>query len=105
MVALANAEKYGTGAVINPDGNVSDGEFEIVVVRKINVFEIFKAVTARKSFDPKKIEVFRTKNVALNFQQKAHFQIDGEYRGKTAALKARVLPGVVRIMLPIGNLQ
>ena len=32
MVALANAEKYGTGAVINPHGDVADGEFEIVVV-------------------------------------------------------------------------
>jgi diacylglycerol kinase (ATP) len=100
MVAIANAEKYGTGAVINPDGKVADGSFEIVVVRKINVVEIFKAVTAHKTFDPKKIEVFRTKNVVLNFQQKAPFQVDGEYQGKIASLKARILPGIVNIMLP-----
>ena len=100
MVALANAEKYGTGAVINPEGDVSDGAFEVVIVRKINVVEVFKAVTARRKFDSKKIEVFRTKNATINFQQKAHFQVDGEYVGKIASLHARVVPGVVNIMLP-----
>jgi YegS/Rv2252/BmrU family lipid kinase len=107
MVALANAEKYGTGAVINPNGDVMDGVFEIVVVRKINVVHIFKSVMAHKTFDPQKIEVFQTKNVELTFQQKAHFQIDGEYMGKIATLKARILPKIVRVMLPkaIGNKQ
>ena len=100
MVALANAEKYGTGAVINPHGDVADGEFEIVVVRKINVGQVFKAVTARKNFNPKHVEVFRTKNVVLTFQQKAPFQVDGEYQGKIASLKARMLPGIVNLMLP-----
>ncbi|HEY0040635.1 MAG TPA: YegS/Rv2252/BmrU family lipid kinase [Flavisolibacter sp.] len=100
MVALANAEMYGTGAVINPGGDVSDGEFEIVVVRKIHLIEIFKAVTARKSFNPKRIEVFRTKNVTLTFQQRAPFQVDGEYLGRIASLKARILPGIVNVMLP-----
>ncbi len=100
MVVLANAEKYGTGAVINPGGKVDDGAFEVVVVRHINLIEIFKAVTARKNFDSKHVEVFRTKTASLTFQQKAHFQIDGEYSGKTAAVKARVLPGIVTVMLP-----
>lgn len=100
MVAIANAEMYGTGAVINPNGDVADGKFEIVVVRKIHLFEIFKAVTARKNFNPKRIEVFRTKNVTLTLQQKAPFQVDGEYMGKIASLKARILPGIVKIMLP-----
>ena len=100
MVAIANAAKYGTGAVINPEGDVHDGHFEIVVVRKIHLFEIFKAVTSRRRFNPKRIEVFRTKNVKLFFQQKAPFQVDGEYQGKTASVQARILPGVVKIMLP-----
>ena len=100
MVALANAEKYGTGAVINPGGNVADGEFEIVVVRKIKLLEIWKAVTARQNFDPKNIELFRTKKVVVTFQQKVPFQVDGEYRGKTAKIEARILSGIVNVMLP-----
>ena len=100
MVVLANAEKYGTGAVINPDGNVSDGKFEVVVVRKLHLLTIVKAVLARKRFDPERIEVFRTKKVVLRFQQKAPFQIDGEFRGKVAFLEARILPGIVNVLLP-----
>lgn len=103
MVVLANAEKYGTGAVINPDGDVADGMFEIVVVRKLHLSEIFKAVTARKGFHPKRIEIFRTKTAAIRFQQKAPFQIDGEYQGKIAALKAQILPGIVAVILPKNN--
>jgi YegS/Rv2252/BmrU family lipid kinase len=103
MVVLANAEKYGTGAVINPHGNVADGAFEVVVVRKLHVAEIIKAVMARKTFRPERIEVFHTKNVFLQFQQKAPFQIDGEYRGKIASLQARILPGIVNVLLPAAS--
>ncbi|WP_121355325.1 diacylglycerol/lipid kinase family protein [Flavisolibacter nicotianae] len=101
MVVLANAEKYGTGAVINPDGNVSDGEFEVVVVRKLHVVEIIKAVMARKYFHPDRIEVFRTKNAKLQFQQSYPFQVDGEYRGKIASLQARIIPGIVNVLCPV----
>lgn len=100
MVVLANAEKYGTGAVINPNGDISDGAFEVVVVRKLHVVEIIKAVMARKYFHPDRIEVFRTKNAELQFQQKYPFQIDGEYRGKIASLQARILPGIVSVLCP-----
>ena len=42
MVVIANASKYGTGALINPEGNLHDGLFEIVVVRRIAFFSILK---------------------------------------------------------------
>jgi diacylglycerol kinase family enzyme len=100
MVVLANAEQYGTGAVINPDGDVSDGCFEVVVVRRLHLVSIVKAVFRRKTFNPKKIEVIRTKTAVLRFQQRAPFQVDGEYVGKIASLNARVLPGIVNIILP-----
>lgn len=100
MVAVANARKYGTGANINPEGNVSDGKFEIVVVRKLNLKEILKAIFTDLSFHPQKIEVIRTANMEMSLHRKAHFQIDGEYMGKVTAVKARILPGILKVMLP-----
>ena len=100
MVALANARKYGTGANINPDGHVSDGRFEVVVVRRINVFEIIKSIFTDKSFHPERIEVFSTTNLQLTLKRKAYFQIDGEFKGKVTRLHARILPGMVLVMLP-----
>jgi YegS/Rv2252/BmrU family lipid kinase len=100
MVVLANARKYGTGANINPDGDVADGYFEIVVVRKLNLIEVVKAIFTDRSFHPRRIEVFKTKAAELAIHTKAHFQIDGEYFGKTRLIQARVLPQVLYIMQP-----
>jgi diacylglycerol kinase family enzyme len=99
MVALANARKYGTGANINPEGNVADGKFEVVVVRRLNVFEILKAIFTNKSFDPQNIEVFSTMNLDLQTRHKAHFQVDGEYLGKITTVKARILPQILNVMV------
>jgi len=97
---LANAEKYGTGAVINPNGDVSDGRFEVVVVRKLHPVDIVKAVLARKTFESERIEVLRTKQVQIQFRKSYPFQVDGEYQGKIASLEAKILPGVVQALLP-----
>ena len=101
MVALANARKYGTGATINPDGNVADGRFEAVVVRKLNVFEILKSIFTDRSFHPGRIEVFSTQNLELSIRQRAYFQIDGEYMGKTRNIKASILPQTISVMVPL----
>lgn len=100
MIALANARKYGTGANINPDGRVDDGRFEVVVVRRINLLEICKAIFTDRSFHPQKIEVFSTRSLDLTLQRRMHFQVDGEYRGKTSRVQARILPGVLNLMVP-----
>ena len=100
MVAIANARKYGTGANINPGGDVADGIFEVVVVRKLNLAEIGKAIFTDRTFHPKKIEVFATKNLKLNVHRKAYFQIDGEFVGKVTSVSARILPKIITVMLP-----
>jgi len=101
MVVIANAQTYGTGAIINPEGSVDDGKFEIVVVRKLNILELLKMLITHKPFDPSRIEVFSTKNVEMSTRRKAYFQVDGEYIGKTKSVKAQILPRIVNVMLPI----
>ncbi len=103
MVVIANAKTYGTGAIINPDGLVDDGFFEIIVVRKLNVIELFKMLVTHQPFDPSCIEVFKTKNVEMVTRRKTYFQVDGEYRGKVNSVKARILPQIVNMVLPAGD--
>ena len=100
MVTIANARKYGTGANINPEGDVADGYFEVVVVRKLNLLEISKAIFTEKSFHPSRIEVFKTKKLHLSLLHKAFFQVDGEYRGKIKELTASIVPNALKIMHP-----
>lgn len=100
MVVLANARKYGTGANINPDGDVCDGFFEIVVVRKLNLIEVFKGIFTDKSFHPRRIEVFRTRKARLSSLYRTYFQVDGEFRGKIRDLEAAIEPGCLQVMVP-----
>lgn len=35
MEVLANASKYGTGAVVDPEGSLDDGLFEVIVMKRV----------------------------------------------------------------------
>lgn len=100
MIVLANATKYGTGARINPEGILDDGLFEIVVIKKLALSEIFKMMISHKPYDPKKTELFKTSGVKVQSKRKVHFQVDGEYLGKIHTIEANILPGAITMVLP-----
>ncbi|AQG80429.1 diacylglycerol/lipid kinase family protein [Spirosoma montaniterrae] len=100
MVVLANARMYGTGAVINPDGDLSDGQFEVVVFRRLSVWEIIKLFWRYKPFNAKHIEIFPATSITVSTRRKAYFQVDGEYRGRVGEVNARVLPGALQVLMP-----
>lgn len=99
MVVLANASKYGTGAIINPDGNVYDGLFEVVIIRQIGIVTLLKVWFRPRSLDPKKIEVIQAKAVHIKTHRKVHFQVDGEYIGRVNTVDAEILPGRLNILI------
>lgn len=101
MVVVANASMYGTGATINPDGDVADGKFEAVVVRRLNLWELGKLLITHKPFDPDKVEIFSTKNLEISARHSAYFQVDGEYRGRVRQLKAAIMPACIEVMVPV----
>jgi len=100
MVVLANASKYGTGALINPEGDLYDGVFEVVVVRKLALSEFLKMFFKFRRLNPKKVEIFHAQSVSINTSHKVHFQVDGEYKGKINHLRAKVRPGVLKLLIP-----
>lgn len=103
MIVLANASRYGTGAVINPEGKLNDGFFEVVVIRKISIGELFKMMVSHKPYDPSKTELFKTRSVSVQSRHSAHFQVDGEYLGKVHSLEAAIEPHVLSIIVPVEN--
>lgn len=100
MVVLANASKYGTGAVINPEGVLDDGYFEVVIIRKLAISELIKMLFKPQPFNPTKIETFHATNISIETHRRVHFQIDGEYKGKTNHVKAEILPKYINLILP-----
>ena len=100
MVVLANARKYGTGGNINPEGSLTDGFFEVVILRKLNLIEMFKALLTEKAFDPDKIEVIKTTKAHIHTLRRHYFQIDGEYKGRVREVRAQILPQALYIVVP-----
>lgn len=100
MVVLANATKYGTGAVINPGGSLYDGLFEVIIIRKFSIGEIFKMFVKFLPLNPRKTEIISATSVVINTYGKAHFQVDGEYLGKVRQVEAVIIPGQLNLIVP-----
>jgi YegS/Rv2252/BmrU family lipid kinase len=100
MIVLANASKYGTGATINPDGELDDGRFEVVVVRRLNFWELLKLLITHKPFHEDKVEIFSTTKLELTTLKKSYFQVDGEYIGRVKSLRAQIMPKCLRLIVP-----
>jgi diacylglycerol kinase (ATP) len=100
MVLFANASKYGTGATINHEGSLTDGYFEVVVVKKIGPAEIWNMFFGKKGFDPAHIEVHQAKSVEVDTTRPSHFQVDGEYLGKMMKIRAVVLDKKLEVFVP-----
>ena len=101
MIVIANARKYGTGAVINPDAVTDDGVFELVVVRRIALSEFIKLFWSYKSFNPRSVEIFETTKVEILSKRGVRFQIDGEYKGKVTKIQAEIVPGAFNVLVPV----
>lgn len=100
MVVIANARMYGTGAIINPEGELADGAFEVIILRTLSFWEILKMFWRYQPFDPKKIHIFPATSVKIQTRRRAYFQVDGEYKGKVKEVEARIRMGELQVMLP-----
>ena len=100
MVVIANATRYGSGAVINPRGKLNDDVFEVVIVKKISGSEIFKMLVTHQPYNAQKTELLQTTSLQMKSAGRVHFQVDGEYLGKVNNIKADILTNALEIMVP-----
>ncbi|MCY1536866.1 Lipid kinase YegS [compost metagenome] len=100
MVVLANATKYGTGLQINPNGRLNDHLFEVILIKSYAILEILKIWMSRLPWNPKKIECYQVDTLTIRTRYKVHFQVDGEYLGKTNRVEAQLLPASLSLLIP-----
>jgi diacylglycerol kinase (ATP) len=98
MVVMANASKYGTGAVINPRGKPDDGLFEVVIVRRLPVAAILNMLILGRPFDPANIEILCCHTMELTTTHAYPFQVDGEYRGKQKRVTATIRQKAIQVI-------
>ncbi len=99
LLAIANANKFGTGATINPNGKMNDGKFEILIFKNLDFIEIFKTINDVPDMSPDFVRVISTNKAKISSIRKIPFQIDGEFLGDID--EATVLIGKEKLLVAV----
>ncbi|MGM0945160.1 MAG: diacylglycerol/lipid kinase family protein [Bacteroidota bacterium] len=97
MLVIANGDRYGTGAVINPTGKLDDGKFEVIAIDFIrwdDFFSITKGMLEGEVPDSENIRTWTVDSCEIKNLQSANFQIDGEVKGN---------PNEIEVILQVGQ--
>lgn len=100
VIVIANATKYSSGAIINPIGKLNDALFEVIAVKKISIYEIFKMAFSHAAYNPDKTEIFQTNALFMRSIEKVHFQVDGEYFGMVNEVNVTLIPDALEVIVP-----
>lgn len=102
MVSFANARKYGTGAVINPDGKMDDGRFEVCIFKPYPwyallgiVFRFFTGSLNKSKY----VKIISTKEALVFVQHAEVLQIDGEAMSEYNEVHVTIHPDKLRVII------
>lgn len=99
MVVIANSKKYGTGVVINPNGEMDDGKFELIVLKNLDIVVLGKIITGNMPIESDDIEIISTDKATLTTNVPVSFQIDGEYIGEETNLNIEILHQQMKVAI------
>lgn len=100
LLAIANANKFGTGATINPNGKMNDGKFEILIFKSLDFIEIFKTIYDEPEMSPDFVRVISTSKAQISATKKIPFQIDGEFLGEIDKATVNIEKEAILVAVP-----
>lgn len=96
LIAVSNGRSYGGGMLVCPDANISDGLFDVMILRpvsKIEFLKVFPRVFAGTHLSHPAVEVLRSRTVRI--ESKAVAYADGERIGQLP-VTAECIRGALR---------
>lgn len=100
LLAIANANKFGTGATINPNGRINDGKFEILIFKNLDFIEIFKTIQDKPELSPEFVTIISTHKAKISCKKPAPFQIDGEFIGEVQEVSVTMQKEKLLVAVP-----
>ncbi|WP_281336469.1 diacylglycerol/lipid kinase family protein [Flavobacterium eburneipallidum] len=100
MIVIANSQKYGTGVTINPNGSMSDGKFELIILKSLDLLLLGKIITGNMPIDSDDIVIISTEKATIKTDRQVNFQIDGEYCGAQNELEIHILHKQMKVAVP-----
>ena len=99
MIVIANSQKYGTGVIINPEGVMNDGKFELVILKNLDLIVFGKIITGNMPIASEDIEIISTDKATIETNIPVNFQIDGEYCGAENVLEISILHKQLKVAI------
>lgn len=99
MLVIANGNKYGTGALINPVGQMNDGLFEIIALDPAGIEDLVMisiALFRGNLNEMEAVRIWQASKADIQNLDGADFQIDGELLGKVEGVTVEVLDKPIR---------
>ncbi|UII22539.1 diacylglycerol/lipid kinase family protein [Fulvivirga ligni] len=103
MVVFANATKYGTGAVVNPEGQLDDGKFEVCIFKPYPWYAIFSLAYrffTGKMKNSRYVDILTAEELHLSTRQEDTLQIDGEDLGDFKKVHVKIEPAQLKVIKP-----
>lgn len=100
MIVIANAQKYGTGVVINPVGVMNDGKFELIILKNLDLKVFGKIITGNMPIGFQDVEIISTDKATIKTNFPVSFQIDGEYYGVVKEVDISISPHKLKVAIP-----
>jgi YegS/Rv2252/BmrU family lipid kinase len=101
MVVILNTHFFGTGAVINPTGELDDGIFEIVIIKPYPWYYLFRMIFAFFTGNIHRlrhVRILSCKQAKISLQPAQDLQIDGEPFGEVKHIYAEIVPSAIEII-------
>jgi diacylglycerol kinase (ATP) len=95
LIAVSNGRSYGGGMLVCPDANISDGLFDVMILRpvsKIEFLKVFPRVFAGTHLSHPAVEILRSR--AVRIESNAVAYADGERIGQLP-VTAECIPGAL----------
>ncbi len=100
MIVVANSKKYGTGVIINPNGIMNDGKFELIILKNLDLFVFGKIITGNMPLESDDITIISTDKATIKTNFPVSFQMDGEYCGAENEFNINIAPKKLKVAIP-----
>ena len=102
LVAVANTNQFGNGAIIAPQAQPDDGLLDICIINDLNILQavyhlpkLFTGYIDRTRY----FEIYRSSNVEIIRPWPAPIQVDGETLDGDAKVRVSLIPRALKVMV------
>ncbi len=102
LCAIANASSYGGGMLVAPDADLSDGLFEVCLIKELSrgaFLRAFPGVFSGKHVHHPAVSMLRGAKVRLECEPKLPVLVDGDIFGLTPA-SFEIIPRAIEVVAP-----